>query len=158
MAKWTLNSDAIKSLNVLVVNEGKPHIVRRLELESFLKEHREASFLLPIEQEAAMNQELAEKGNPVYPNVPTLWRFKVTQLSDNHQSFEVIVDGKNRMTTSWYEVRGNQIIPRYSKQCSIRQAILSVPLGGILGLVLWITGFFLYKRWRRTVNSGQPTF
>lgn len=155
MAKRPLNLGDVERLDVLLLHDGKPYIVSGgSELDRFLKEHPDSSFLVPEGRVSELNQEFAAHGNPAYPGVPTQWRFKVKPLPDGSQSFEVQVNGKNHNITSWYEVRGSQIIPKYEKICGIGQAISAVPYTIGLWLFVWTTISEIRGRLRRRANSN----
>jgi hypothetical protein len=107
------------------------------DIESFRRENRESSFLLPS---SGGNFRQGEKNR---------FNYKVTVLSPEEQLVEVSYsDGDDVSSTNRYAVKNNRVEPLYSKLVAPGYMFGAVPYAWAFALILYVAGKLLRRKYR----------
>jgi hypothetical protein len=129
------------------------------DLNGYLVEHPDYSFLVPDGWDEPLNAELkqnsrASKEPPDFTwESPDPWWafFEVERLSDERQYLEVYHTwDDDRVNTSWYEATTKEIFPRHHQlYFGPGIALNMIPICFFITCALWIATFFTYKLIRK---------
>lgn len=143
-----VGADVPSILPVLVIASGRAQIVPWCELDDFIQEHPDYSFLVPKEQETLYGEQIIqshrERGIDAYPE------FKVQQLAQGRQYLEVGSYGDGAVV-GWYEATDKQVFPHRYKAYGpgfafIVMALAVILAGATAGLAIII---LMIHKWLR---------
>ncbi|MDQ6800312.1 MAG: hypothetical protein M3041_05690 [Acidobacteriota bacterium] len=100
---------------VVVVNGKDPHLVYQKNLETFLREHADATFIVPAAlKDEVLNSKLAAGAEA--DNTGDAWygHVKIERRAADRQALELFgTSGDDYRNAAWYEARPNEIVPHF---------------------------------------------
>ncbi|HRH45633.1 MAG TPA: hypothetical protein PKY82_28595 [Pyrinomonadaceae bacterium] len=105
------NSNADQT-NVLVFTPDNVEVIQYGNLDEYLREHQDYSFLLPTDKIEIYHTKLVE--NSQKSNLKNQVSLNVEQISNNRQSIELRIDGNRRNSVTRYEATDKEIFLKTS--------------------------------------------
>jgi hypothetical protein len=127
------------------------------DLDDYLAEHKEYSFLMPEGQDEWLNEELSRKSG--VSTGPPQVHFSVERLSDGRQYLEVYHTwGRDRDNNSWYEATAKEIVPKYHQVYHWLSIFDKAhPVSLFITCALWIAFFIAFKLVWKKIKRRSPT-
>ncbi len=143
------------SFPVLVFANQQPHIVWGGKLEEFKTAHPDYSFLVPVEKEATLRNQIeanvrARQSPPNFDwdsDLPWSATFRIEGQRNGRQQFRVDATfDDDRMNIGWYEATEKEIFPRYhTLYFGPGHVFSTLPLAFLLTAVLWIVVRIIWR-------------
>jgi hypothetical protein len=164
--KRDIDSEVPAVFPIIVMTSGMAQVVWKGELSSFLQEHPDYSFLVPLnkvdECRGRIQSNTRSNQRPLnfdqLSPIPWSADFTVKQLSDGRQSFEVNATfDDDRMNIGWYEATEKEIFPKYHKFYFGPGLVLGLlPIAAIITGVICTLGMLARKLLRkRSASKGK---
>ena len=102
---------------VVVTPQGAELVLIREQLEAFIADRKDYTFLIPAGQELKIQEEARASYRQRYTgdSYPSL---KVERLDAEHQLIELYMSGDPRDITLWYEATDKKFVPKYELMIS----------------------------------------
>ena len=161
--KQEVKGDIPRGFPILVItpadanNKWDAHILYKEELNDFLSNNRQYTFLVPEGQTERLNEELLKNCGIKTGDVnsdsqyPWLERFKVTPLANGRQLLEVEYRGDDdHVNVGWYETDGKEIYPKFHKwYFGPGLALTTLPWAFFANIFVWGIGVYIYTRYKK---------
>ena len=144
-------------------NNCQAHILYKEDLNDFLANSRQYTFLVPEGQAEKLNEVILKNcgiktgdmnSDSQYPKRE---RFKVTPLANGRQLLEVEHSSGDIKNVGWYETDGKEILPKFHKNYfGPGVAMLALPWAFLANIIVWGVGLYFYIRRRKRCLTAVP--
>jgi hypothetical protein len=118
---------------VVVVTPGNAELfLTQEELDKYLKEHSEYSFLIPVGAEKAVQEQIQASYHRKIPTGAGEPYLKVDSIDHRHQLIEITMAGDPHNDIFWYEASDKTITPRSWQIFGVGHAFVMLVLAPLL--------------------------
>lgn len=139
---------------VAMVEEKAELFLSKEDLDNYLKTHENYSFLIPVGQEASIQQQVERSYNERFrgKSFPVV---KAERVDANRQNIKIHMHGDPTSNVFWYEASEKEIKPKYYMFVSVVHALVFVVLAVGMVVVEYRIGLLMIRKLRAQLPTNR---